>query len=79
MDDEKVQAAAGHYKLADYFAVIGLDEELLPFENSAKAKQEGMCPISCGCSPYPLPCVDMMIERVELFLVTNPSDIDFIR
>ena len=36
-----MQAAAGHFKLADYFAVIGLDEELQPFENSAKAKQEG--------------------------------------
>ena len=47
-----MQAAAGHYKLADYFAVIGLDEELQPFENSAKAKQEGMCcPIEFSCSP----------------------------
>lgn len=25
------------------------------------------------------PCVDMMIERVELFLVTKPSDVVFIR
>lgn len=49
MDDQKVQAAAGHYKLADYFSVIGLDEELQPFENSAKAKQEGMYPIKFAC------------------------------
>jgi hypothetical protein len=76
-----VQAAAGHFKLADYFAVIGLDEELQPFENSAKAKQEGMYSLCARLTllAHLTPCVDMMIERVELFLVTKPADVDFIR
>jgi hypothetical protein len=37
----KEQAAAGHHKLADYFAVIGLDEELSPLDHAQKNKREG--------------------------------------
>jgi len=28
-------------KLADYFAVVGLNEDLMPFENTLKAKYDG--------------------------------------
>ena len=44
-------------KLADYFAVVGLNEDLMPFENTLKAKYDGrscqfvviMCSLTYKC------------------------------